>query len=153
MSRFLVINNLDFSGLIDTFDNSNNEMEYTKYILKDKKVIDYSNMNDTKFKQLRTTIEENSEKLHSKFLTKNNMEVYLSKEDDALASINVIRYFVTINSCSISTYYYDEFDGGVQEITNDTQDIYKSRFDDMHDTIMQILEESVNKNYIFEIEE
>jgi len=66
--------------------------------------------------------------------------------------LDEISIVVFLESASVS-YTYKEDDGGVEEIPDNSEDIYKSRFDDMHEAINSFIGTKVDKQFIYEIEE
>ena len=146
MSQFLVIKDLNFDNIMICFDNSQDELDCTFYICNNKEYIvktedcfnnffeDLQNNND--FEEIYTSLEYK--------LFFNNTE-----ENKILIKTIINKKF---DSVSVIIYTYEELDGGVYEITYDSQhDIYSSKFDDFRKTIMQVL--GGYTEHIFEIEE
>ena len=147
MSQFLVVKDLNFDNIMICFDNSSNELEYTTYNYSNQEMI--SKMEDC-FNDFVEKLEndDNFEEIYASLkyrLFFNNQEeekVLIKITDDEWISANVY------------IYTYKEHDGGVHEITADSQnDIYQSRFDDYKNTMMQVLGGYINTEHIFEIEE
>ena len=137
MSKFVIVPDYKFEVIYIAFDNSNNEMEYTKYSIKDK----------------LNTKDENKHKLFAHLLDNGYQSL---NNPDCLINIDIENVTVIIAlpyANRIITYNYQEDDGGVYEIPDNSQDIYKSRFDDMHEAINSFIGTTVDKQFIYEIEE
>ena len=147
MSQFLVIKDLNFDNIMICFDNSSDELEYTTYNYSNQEMI--SKMEDC-FNDFVEELEndDNFEEIYASLkyrLFFNNQE-----EEKVLIKINDKPW----GSVNIERYTYEEHDGGVHEITNDSQyDIYQSRFDDYKNTMTYILDGYIKRDNIFEIEE
>ena len=147
MSQFLVVKDLNFDNIMICFDNSSNELEYTTYNYSNKEMI--SKMEDC-FNNFVEQLEndDNFEEIYAS--PKYRLFFDNQEEEKVLIKIND-KPLVPGN---IERYTYKEHDGGVHEITADSQnDIYQSRFDDYKNTMMQILGVYINTEHIFEIEE
>ena len=147
MSQFLVIKDLNFDNIMICFDNSSNELEYTIYNYSNQEMI--SKMEDC-FNDFVEELEndENFEEIYASpkyrlfFNNQEEEKVLIKINDEPWGSVNIERYT------------YKEHDGGVHEITNDSQyDIYQSRFDDYKNTMTYILDGYIKRDNIFEIEE
>ncbi len=147
MSQFLVVKDLNFDNIMICFDNSSNELEYTTYNYSNQEMI--SKMEDC-FNDFVEKLEndDNFEEIYASLkyrLFFNNQE-----EEKVLIKIND----KTWGSVNVERYTYKEHDGGVHEITADSQnDIYQSRFNDYKNTMMQVLGGYISTEHIFEIEE
>ena len=143
MSQFLVIKDLNFDNIMICFDNSNDELEYTIYRISNKKE-DYI-FNEDLEKYIEELINNGYEELpHGIFL-------YNNPQDE---QVNIVKINQKSDESTIYIHNYKEYDGGVHEITNDSQyDIYQSRFDDYKNTMTYILDGYIKRDNIFEIEE
>ena len=165
MSKFLVIPRLDFNTVYVTFDNSSNEMEYTKYVLKDMNEVTYllddpiSNKAHTqKYQSIYNTniyecITEKSVDDNMLF-DELSLEVYIKFDvnEDILQEVWVLDFNLE-GKVTYYCYNYIEDDGGVEEIPDNLQDIYRSRFDDMYEAINSFVGSQVEQKYIFDLEE
>lgn len=141
MSQFLVVKDLNFDNIMICFDNSNEELEYTTYKVSNKKK-DYIFNQDIEH-YIGELLDNGYEKLpHGIFL-------YYNPEDNL---VNITKLNQQSDQTILNIYTYKEHDGGVQEIPFN-QSIYSSRFDDMRDAMMQVLDGYINTEHIFEIEE
>ena len=141
MSQFLVVKNLNFENIMICFDNSNEELEYTTYKVSNKKK-DYI-FNQVIEHYIGELLDNGYEELpHGIFL-------YYNPEDNL---VNITKLNQQSDQTILNIYNYKEHDGGVQEIPFN-QSIYSSRFDDMRDAMMQVLDGYINTEHIFEIEE
>ena len=147
MSQFLVVKDLNFDNIMICFNNSQDELEYTIYNYINQEMI--SKMEDC-FNDFIEELENDddfeeiyaSPKYRLFFNNQEEEKVLIKITDDEWISANVY------------IYTYKEHDGGVHEITADSQnDIYQSRFDDYKNTMMQVLDGYINTEHIFEIEE
>lgn len=141
MSQFLVVKDLNFDNIMICFDNSNEELEYTTYKVSNKKK-DYIFNQDIEH-YIGELLDNGYEELpHGIFL-------YYNPEDNL---VNITKLNQQSDQTILNIYTYKEHDGGVQEIPFN-QSIYSSRFDDMRDAMMQVLDGYINTEHIFEIEE
>ena len=141
MSQFLVVKDLNFDNIMICFDNSNEELEYTTYKVSNKKK-DYIFNQDIEH-YIGELLDNGYEELpHGIFL-------YYNPEDNL---VNITKLNQQSDQTILNIYNYKEHDGGVQEIPFN-QSIYSSRFDDMRDAMMQVLDGYINTEHIFEIEE
>ena len=141
MSQFLVVKDLNFDNIMICFDNSNEELEYTTYKNSEKKE-DFVFNQDIKH-YIGELLDNGYEELpHGIFL-------YYNPEDNL---VNITKLNQQSDQTILNIYNYKEHDGGVQEIPFN-QSIYSSRFDDMRDAMMQVLDGYINTEHIFEIEE
>ncbi len=141
MSQFLVVKDLNFENIMICFDNSNEELEYTTYKVSNKKK-DYIFNQDIEH-YIGELLDNGYEELpHGIFL-------YYNPEDNL---VNITKLNQQSDQTILNIYNYKEHDGGVQEIPFN-QSIYSSRFDDMRDAMMQVLDGHINTEHIFEIEE
>ena len=141
MSQFLVVKDLNFENIMICFDNSNEELEYTTYKVSNKKK-DYIFNQDIEH-YIGELLDNGYEELpHGIFL-------YYNPEDNL---VNITKLNQQSDQTILNIYNYKEHDGGVQEIPFN-QSIYSSRFDDMRDAMMQVLDGYINTEHIFEIEE
>ena len=139
MSKFVIVPNNKFEVIYIAFDNSNDEMEYTKYVNSDT-TMDFFELNE-KDSLIASLLDEMYQPINA---TSN--DVLINTELDEISII------VFLKNTTVS-YTYEEGDGGVEEIPDNSQDIYKSRFDDMHEAINSFIGTKVNKQFIYEIEE
>lgn len=139
MSKFVIVPNNKFEVIYIAFDNSNDEMEYTKYVNSDT-TMDFFEPNE-KDSLIASLLDE----MYQPINTTNN-DVLINTELDEISII------VFLENTTVS-YTYEEDDGGVEEIPDNSQDIYKSRFDDMHEAINSFIGTKVDKQFIYEIEE
>ena len=141
MSQFLVVKDLNFDNIMICFDNSNEELEYTTYKVSNKKK-DYIFNQDIEH-YIGELLDNGYEELpHGIFL-------YYNPEDNL---VNITKLNQQSDQTILNIYNYKEHDGGIQEIPFN-QSIYSSRFDDMRDAMMQVLDGYINTEHIFEIEE
>ena len=141
MSQFLVVKDLNFENIMICFDNSNEELEYTTYKVSNKKK-DYIFNQDIEH-YIGELLDNGYEELpHGIFL-------YYNPEDNL---VNITKLNQQSDQTILNIYNYKEHDGGVQEIPFN-QSIYSSRFDDMRDAMMQVLDGYISTENIFEIEE
>ena len=141
MSQFLVVKDLNFDNIMICFDNSNEELEYTTYKVSNKKK-DYIFNQDIEH-YIGELLDNGYEELpHGIFL-------YYNPEDNL---VNITKLNQQSDQTILNIYTYKEHDGGIQEIPFN-QSIYSSRFDDMRDAMMQVLDGYINTEHIFEIEE
>ena len=141
MSQFLVVKDLNFENIMICFDNSNEELEYTTYKVSNKKK-DYIFNQDIEH-YIGELLDNGYEELpHGIFL-------YYNPEDNL---VNITKLNQQSDQTILNIYTYKEHDGGIQEIPFN-QSIYSSRFDDMRDAMMQVLDGYINTEHIFEIEE
>ena len=141
MSQFLVVKDLNFENIMICFDNSNEELEYTTYKVSNKKK-DYIFNQDIEH-YIGELMDNGYEELpHGIFL-------YYNPEDNL---VNITKLNQQSDQTILNIYTYKEHDGGIQEIPFN-QSIYSSRFDDMRDAMMQVLDGYINTEHIFEIEE
>ena len=141
MSQFLVVKDLNFENIMICFDNSNEELEYTTYKVSNKKK-DYIFNQDIEH-YIGELLDNGYEELpHGIFL-------YYNPEDNL---VNITKLNQQSDQTILNIYNYKEHDGGVQEISFN-KSIYSSRFDDMRDAMMQVLDGYINTEHIFEIEE
>lgn len=139
MSQFLVVKDLNFDNIMICFDNSNEELEYTTYKVSNKKK-DYIFNQDIEH-YIGEFLDNGYEELpHGIFL-------YYNPEDNL---VNITKLNQQSDQTILNIYNYKEHDGGVQEIPFN-QSIYSSRFDDMRDAMMQVLDGYINTENIFEI--
>ena len=139
MSKFVIVPDDKFEVIYIAFDNSNNEMEYTKYVKSD--VTTDSFEPNEKDSLITSLLDE----MYQPINTISN-DVLINTDLDEISII------VFLENTTVS-YTYEEDDGGVEEIPDNSQDIYKSRFDDMHEAINSFIDTKVNKQFIHEIEE
>ena len=139
MSKFVIVPNNKFEVIYIAFDNSNDEMEYTKYVNSDT-TMDFFELNE-KDSLIASLLDEMYQPINA---TSN--DVLINTELDEISII------VFLKNTTVS-YTYEEGDGGVEEIPDNSQDIYKSRFDDMHEAINSFIGTKVDKQFIYEIEE
>ena len=139
MSKFVIAPDDKFEVIYIAFDNSNNEMEYTKYVKSD--VTTDSFEPNEKDSLITSLLDE----MYQPINTTSN-DVLINTDLDEISII------VFLENATVS-YTYEEDDGGVEEIPDNSQDIYKSRFDDMHEAINSFIDTKVNKQFIYEIEE
>ena len=139
MSKFVIVPDNKLEVIYIAFDNSDNEMEYTKYVKSD----------------VTTDFFEPSEKdsLITSLLDEMYQSINTSSNDVLInTELDEISIIVFLKDATVS-YTYEEDDGGVEEIPDNSEDIYKSRFDDMHEAINSFIGTKVNKQFIYEIEE
>lgn len=139
MSKFVIVPDNKFEVIYIAFDNSDNEMEYTKYVKSD----------------VTTDSFEPNEKdsLITSLLDEMYQSINISGNDVLInTELDEVSIIVFLKNTTVS-YTYEEDDGGVEEISDNSQDIYKSRFDDMHEAINSFIGTKVNKQFIYEIEE
>ena len=139
MSKFVIVPDYKFEVIYIAFDNSNDEMEYTKYVKSD--VTTDSFEPNEKDSLITSLLDE----MYQSINTSSN-DVLINTELDEISII------VFLENATVS-YTYEEDDGGVEEIPDNSEDIYKSRFDDMHEAINSFIGTKVNKQFIYEIEE
>lgn len=139
MSKFVIVPDYKFEVIYIAFDNSNNEMEYTKYVKSD---VTTNSFEPNEKDSLITSL---LDAMYQPINTISN-DVLINTDLDEI-SIIIFLKDVTVS------YTYEEDDGGVYEIPDNSQDIYKSRFDDMHEAINSFIGTRVNKQFIYEIEE
>ena len=139
MSKFVIVPDNKFEVIYIAFDNSNDEMEYTKYVKSD---ITTDSFGPNEKDSLITSL---LDEMYQPINTTNN-DVLINTELDEISII------VFLENATVS-YTYEEDDGGVEEIPDNSQDSYKSRFDDMHEAINSFIGTKVNKQFIYEIEE
>ena len=139
MSKFVIVPDNKFEVIYIAFDNSNDEMEYTKYVKSD--VTTDSFEPNEKDSLITSLLDE----MYQPINTSSN-DVLINTELDEISII------VFLENATVS-YTYEEDDGGVEEIPDNSEDIYKSRFDDMHEAINNFIGTKVNKQFIYEIEE
>ena len=139
MSKFVIVPDNKFEVIYIAFDNSNDEMEYTKYVKSD--VTTDSFEPNEKDSLITSLLDE----MYQPINTSSN-DVLINTELDEISII------VFLENATVS-YTYEEDDGGVEEIPDNSEDIYKSRFDDMHEAINSFIGTKVNKQFIYEIEE
>ena len=139
MSKFVIAPDDKFEVIYIAFDNSNNEMEYTKYVKSD--VTTDSFEPNEKDSLITSLLDE----MYQPINTTSN-DVLINTDLDEISIV------VFLENATVS-YTYEEDDGGVEEIPDNSQDIYKSRFDDMHEAINSFIDTKVNKQFIYEIEE
>ena len=139
MSKFVIVPDYKFEVIYIAFDNSNDEMEYTKYV-KSGVTIDSFEPNE-KDSLITSLLDEMYQPINTI-----SSDVLINTELDAISII------VFLKNATVS-YTYEEDDGGVEEIPDNSQDINKSRFDDMHEAINNFIGTKVNKQFIHEIEE
>ena len=139
MSKFVIVPDYKFEVIYIAFDNSNDEMEYTKYVKSD--VTTDSFEPNEKDSLITSLLDE----MYQPINTSSN-DVLINTELDEISII------VFLENATVS-YTYEEDDGGVEEIPDNSEDIYKSRFDDMHEAINNFIGTKVNKQFIYEIEE
>ena len=139
MSKFVIVPDNKFEVIYIAFDNSNDEMEYTKYVNSDT-TMDFFESNE-KDSLITSLLDE----MYQPINTISN-DVLINTDLDEISII------VFLENATVS-YTYEEDDGGVEEIPDNSQDIYKSRFDDMHEAINSFIDTKVNKQFIHEIEE
>ena len=141
MSQFLVVKDLNFDNIMICFDNSNEELEYTTYKVSNKKK-DYIFNQDIEH-YIGELLDNGYEELP------NGIFLYYNTEDNL---VNITKLNQQSDQTILNIYNYKEHDGGVQEIPFN-QSIYSSRFDDMRDAMMQVLDGYINTEHILEIEE
>ena len=139
MSKFVIVPDNKLEVIYIAFDNSDDEMEYTKYVKSD--VTTDSFEPNEKDSLITSLLDE----MYQPIDTTNN-DVLINTELDEVSII------VFLENATVS-YTYEEDDGGVEEIPDNSQDIYKSRFDDMHEAINSFIGTKVDKQFIYEIEE
>ena len=139
MSKFVIVPDNKFEVIYIAFDNSNDEMEYTKYVKSD--VTTDSFEPNEKDSLITSLLDE----MYQPINTISN-DVLINTELDEVSIIVFLKN-------AIVSYTYEEDDGGVEEIPDNSEDIYKSRFDDMHEAINSFIGTKVNKQFIYEIEE
>ena len=139
MSKFVIVPDNKLEVIYIAFDNSDNEMEYTKYVKSDV-TIDFFEPSE-KDSLITSLLDE----MYQSINTSSN-DVLINTELDEISIV------VFLESASVS-YTYEEDDGGVEEIPDNSEDIYKSRFDDMHEAINSFIGTKVDKQFIYEIEE
>ena len=139
MSKFVIFPDNNFEVIYIAFDNSDDEMEYTKYVKSD--VTTDSFEPNEKDSLITSLLDE----MYQSINTSSN-DVLINTELDEISIV------VFLESASVS-YTYKEDDGGVEEIPDNSEDIYKSRFDAMHEAINSFIGAKVNKQFIYEIEE
>lgn len=139
MSKFVIVPDNKLEVIYIAFDNSDNEMEYTKYVKSDV-ITDFFEPSE-KDSLITSLLDE----MYQSINTSSN-DVLINTELDEISIV------VFLESASVS-YTYKEDDGGVEEIPDNSEDIYKSRFDDMHEAINSFIGTKVNKQFIYEIEE
>ena len=139
MSKFVIVPNNKFEVIYITFDNSNDEMEYTKYVNSD------TTMDFFEPSEKDSLITSLLDEMYQPINTTSN-DVLINTELDEISIIVFLEN-------AIVSYTYEEDDGGVEEIPDNSQDIYKSRFDDMHEAINSFIGTKVDKQFIYEIEE
>ena len=139
MSKFVIVPDNKLEVIYIAFDNSDNEMEYTKYV-KSGVTTDFFEPSE-KDSLITSLLDE----MYQSINTSSN-DVLINTELDEISIV------VFLESASVS-YTYKEDDGGVEEIPDNSEDIYKSRFDDMHEAINSFIGTKVNKQFIYEIEE
>lgn len=141
MSQFLVIKDLNFDNIMICFDNSSDELEYTTY--KSVNLVEQHTNIESANQLIEKLTEEGFEELDG--------DMFLNNQDD-IKTILIVEFYK--DHVKIKRYTYEEHDGGVHEIIDDSKhDIYHSRFDDYKNTITYILGGYINKDHIFEIEE
>lgn len=148
MSQFLVVKDLNFDNIMICFDNSSNELEYTTYNYSNKEMI--SKMEDC-FNDFVEKL-ENDDSFEEIYYASLKYRLFFNnqEEEKVLIKINDKPW----GSANIERYTYEEHDGGVHEIADDSKnDIYHSRFDDYKNTMMQVLGGYIKTEHIFEIEE
>lgn len=139
MSKFVIVPDNKFEVIYIAFDNSNDEMEYTKYVKSD---VTTDSFEPSEKDSLITSL---LDEMYQSINTSSN-DVLINTELDEISII------VFLENATVS-YTYEEGDGGVEEIPDNSEDIYKSRFDDMHEAINSFIGTKVNKQFIYEIEE
>ena len=139
MSKFVIVPDNKFEVIYIAFDNSDDEMEYTKYVKSD--VTTDSFEPNEKDSLITSLLDE----MYQPINTSSN-DVLINTELDEISII------VFLENATVS-YTYEEDDGGVEEIPDNSEDIYKSRFDDMHEAINSFIGTKVDKQFIYEIEE
>ena len=139
MSKFVIVPDNKFEVIYIAFDNSDDEMEYTKYVKSD--VTTDSFEPNEKDSLITSLLDE----MYQSINTSSN-DVLINTELDEISII------VFLENATVS-YTYEEDDGGVEEIPDNSEDIYKSRFDDMHEAINSFIGTKVDKQFIYEIEE
>lgn len=139
MSKFVIVPDNKLEVIYIAFDNSDNEMEYTKYV-KSGVTTDFFEPSE-KDSLITSLLDE----MYQSINTSSN-DVLINTELDEISIV------VFLESASVS-YTYEEDDGGVEEIPDNSEDIYQSRFDDMHEAINSFIGTKVNKQFIYEIEE
>ena len=139
MSKFVIVPDDKFEVIYIAFDNSNDEMEYTKYVNSD------TTMDFFEPSEKDSLITSLLDEMYQPINTISN-DVLINTDLDEISII------VFLENATVS-YTYEEDDGGVEEIPDNSQDIYKSRFDDMHEAINSFIDTKVNKQFIHEIEE
>lgn len=139
MSKFVIVPDNKFEVIYIAFDNSDDEMEYTKYVNSD------TTMDFFESSEKDSLITGLLDEMYQSINTSSN-DVLINTELDEISIV------VFLESASVS-YTYEEDDGGVEEIPDNSEDIYKSRFDDMHEAINSFIGTKVNKQFIYEIEE
>lgn len=139
MSKFVIVPDNKFEVIYIAFDNSNDEMEYTKYVKSD---VTTDSFKPSEKDSLITSL---LDEMYQSINTSSN-DVLINTELDEVSVI------VFLEDVTVS-YTYEEDDGGVEEIPDNSQDIYKSKFDDMHEAINSFIGTKVDKQFIYEIEE
>ena len=139
MSKFVIVPNNKFEVIYIAFDNSNDEMEYTKYVNSD------TTMDFFEPSEKDSLITSLLDEMYQPIDTTSN-DVLINTDLDEVSII------VFLENTTVS-YTYEEADGGVEEIPDNSEDIYKSRFDDMHEAINSFIGTKVDKQFIYEIEE
>ena len=139
MSKFVIVPDDKFEVIYIAFDNSNNEMEYTKYVKSD---VTTDSFEPSEKDSLITSL---LDEMYQPINTTSN-DVLINTDLDEISIV------VFLENATVS-YTYEEGDGGVEEIPDNSQDIYKSRFDDMYEAINSFIGTKVNKQFIYEIEE
>ena len=139
MSKFVIVPDNKLEVIYIAFDNSDDEMEYTKYVKSD--VTTDSFEPNEKDSLITSLLDE----MYQPINTSSN-DVLINTELDEISII------VFLENATVS-YTYEEDDGGVEEIPDNSEDIYKSRFDDMHEAINSFIGTKVNKQFIYEIDE
>ena len=138
MSKFVIVPDNKFEVIYIAFDNSNDEMEYTKYVKSD--VTTDSFEPNEKDSLITSLLDE----MYQPINTISN-DVLINTELDEVSIIVFLKN-------AIVSYTYEEDDGGVEEIPDNSEDIYKSRFDDMHEAINSFIGTKVNKQFIYEMQ-
>jgi hypothetical protein len=144
MSQFLVVNDLNFEKIMICFDNLNDELEYTiLFNVSDKKADCIFNKDLENY--IEQLIDNGYEELPYGIFLYNNLQ------DDR---VQIVKIDQKSDQTHLYIYNYKEHRAGTHKITYDSQyDIYQSRFDDYRNTMIYILEEYINPNHIFEIDE
>ena len=139
MSKFVIVPDNKLEVIYIAFDNSDDEMEYTKYVKSD---VTTDSFEPSEKDSLITSL---LDEMYQPIDTTSN-DVLINTELDEVSII------VFLENATVS-YTYEEDDGGVEEIPDNSHDIYKSRFDDMHEAINSFIGTKVDKQFIYEIEE